>query len=635
MRQAIRNSPWWRVVIVFGAVTLAARLVFWLANALFGPSYSVVRHAFVAVLTAVLLVTISATARRFAEGLPLRPADPAERSGPRRVWRVWRVWRQILLGMACWLLPAAAGVAACLVLGLAEVTALRPAGEIALFAVALLVLVFLSEALPEELVFRGYVYRNLAQVLPVWAAVVTQAGLFTLWAFLTGVVGSPVRAVLLFTFAVLLGAVRAITGNVRFGVGFHLAFQTVAQLMSPAHPYFSVHGLEPLRAVAFSLLPFALAIPLLSLVRQGRRSAREWAADAGGMVGGLLVGTLFLFGDLITEPGKPIDVAWELVPGGLGCLLLLLFRRRRPVGVALALLPIAAMSAIGVGVAAIALFTVAAYRSRRITAGVAGLYAVTLTGVYWLALPGQDFWAAVVYVMFLLAIFVVSGLLVRAQRQLARRAELNQALRIEEARRLERERIAREMHDVLGHRISLLTLHAGALQYAPSAPAEVARAAGVIRECAYAAAEDLREVVRVLRAPDTDRPQPALTDLPGLVDQTRATGTPVTLDNRLDSPAAVPESVGRHLYRVVQEGLTNAHKHAPGRAVRVTLDGSPGEGVSVSLRNPAGGTVAAGADGAGLAGLRERVELAGGRISHGRVSPGGDFRLEAWLPWPP
>lgn len=629
MRQALRTSPRWRIAIVFGAVTVAGRLVLWLADALFGPSYGVVRHAFVAVLMAVLLVTISATARRYVEGLPLGAADPAQRRG-------WRVWRPILLGMAGWLLPAAAGVAACLVLGLAKVTALRPPGEIALFAVLLLVLVFLGEALPEELVFRGYLYRNLAQVLPVWAAVVVQAGLFTLWGFLIGAVGSPVRAWVFFAFAALLGAIRAITGNLRFGIGFHLAFQTVAQLLSPTHPYFSVDGLEPLRAVAFSLLPFAFAVPLLVLVRHGRRTAREWAVDFGGMVAGLLVGTLFLFGDLITEPGKPLDAAWEIVPGTLGCLLLLLFRRRWPVAVALALLPIAAMSAIGVGVAAIGLFTVAAYRSWRTTAVVGGLYAVTLTSIYALALPGRDFWAAVVYVLFLLAIFVVSGLLVRAQRQLARRAELNQALRIEEARRLERERIAREMHDVLGHRISLLTLHAGALEYAPAAPAELARAAAVIRECAYAAAEDLREVVRILRAPDTDRPQPALTDLPGLVDQTRQTGTPVTLDNRLDSLAAVPESMGRHLYRVVQEGLTNAHKHAPGRAVVVTLDGSPGEGVSVSLRNPADLAVAGRADGAGLAGLRERVELAGGRISHGRrTAPDGDFELSAWLPWPP
>jgi signal transduction histidine kinase len=622
MRQAIRDSPLWRVVIVFGAVTLAARLVFSLATALFGAEYGLARHAFAAVLMAVLLVTISAVARRFVEGLPLQP--PISRAG----------WRDVMLGMAGWLLPAALGIAACLVLGLAEVTALRPVGEIALFAVALLVLVFLYEALPEELVFRGYIYRNLEQLLPGWAAVVAQAGLFTLWGFVLGAAPTPDRLVLFFAFATLLGAIRRITGNIRFGIGFHLAFQTVAQLLSPTHPYFAVEGQEPLRAIAFGLLPFVLAIPLLDLVRHDRRSAREWAADLGGLFAGLLVGTLFLFGDLITEPGQPLDLGWELVPGGLGCLLLLLFRRRRPVGLALALLPIAAMSAIGVGVAAVALFTVAAYRPRRITAIVSGLYAVTLTSIYALALPGREFWAAVVYVLFLLAILVVSGLLVRAQRQLARRAELNHALRIEEARRLERERIAREMHDVLGHRISLLTLHAGALQYAPSAPPEIARTAGVIRECAYAAAEDLREVVRVLRAPDTDRPQPALTDLPALVDQTRETGTPVTLDNRLVDLSAVPAGAGRHLYRVVQEGLTNAHKHAPGRAVHVTLDGAPGEGVVVSLRNAAG-EVADQPGGAGLAGLRERVELAGGRIEHGRVDPDGDFRLEAWLPWPP
>jgi signal transduction histidine kinase len=94
------------------------------------------------------------------------------------------------------------------------------------------------------------------------------------------------------------------------------------------------------------------------------------------------------------------------------------------------------------------------------------------------------------------------------------------------------------MHDVLAHRISLLTLHAGALEFSPQAgPEEVARAVGVIRSSAFQAAEELREVIGVLRdAADDDaaeRPQPTLTDLPALVDQSRHAGVAVAVDDRL------------------------------------------------------------------------------------------------------
>jgi signal transduction histidine kinase len=98
----------------------------------------------------------------------------------------------------------------------------------------------------------------------------------------------------------------------------------------------------------------------------------------------------------------------------------------------------------------------------------------------------------------------------------------------------------------------------------------------------------------------------------------------------------VPEGVGRNAYRIVQEALTNARKHAQGAAVDVTLDGAAGSGLTVEVRNrlPVGAAAAPipGA-GTGLIGLSERTSLAGGRLEHGRT-PGGDFELRAWLPWP-
>jgi signal transduction histidine kinase len=111
----------------------------------------------------------------------------------------------------------------------------------------------------------------------------------------------------------------------------------------------------------------------------------------------------------------------------------------------------------------------------------------------------------------------------------------------------------------------------------------------------------------------------------------------VRLERRLDDLAAVPAGVGRNAYRIVQEGLTNARKHARGAAVAVTVEGAAGSGLSVEVRNPwpVGAPAAAPIPGAGsgLVGLAERTSLAGGRLEHGRTD-NGDFRLKAWLPWP-
>jgi signal transduction histidine kinase len=214
-------------------------------------------------------------------------------------------------------------------------------------------------------------------------------------------------------------------------------------------------------------------------------------------------------------------------------------------------------------------------------------------------------------------------------------------MRVEQAQAHERARIAREMHDVLAHRISLLSMHAGALEFRPDAPPEeIARAAGVVRASAHQALEDLREVIGVLREEsldgDPERPQPTLANLPGLLDESRQAGMHVSSECMVDDLAAVPEGVGRNAYRIVQEALTNARKHAQGAAVDVTLDGAAGSGLTVEVRNrlPVGAAAAPipGA-GTGLIGLSERTSLAGGRLEHGRT-PGGDFELRAWLPWP-
>ena len=184
-------------------------------------------------------------------------------------------------------------------------------------------------------------------------------------------------------------------------------------------------------------------------------------------------------------------------------------------------------------------------------------------------------------------------------------------------------------------------MQAGALEFRPGAtPDEVARAAGVIRASAHQALQDLREVIGVLReAPGAvpEPPQPTLADLPALVDESRAAGMVVRDRLRVEDVTAVPAAMGRNAYRIVQEGLTNARRHAPGTAVVLTVAGSPGDGLEIEVRNPMTAfrperAVPPGS-GAGIIGLAERAHLAGGKLEHGRTQ-GGDHRLWAWLPWP-
>jgi signal transduction histidine kinase len=220
-----------------------------------------------------------------------------------------------------------------------------------------------------------------------------------------------------------------------------------------------------------------------------------------------------------------------------------------------------------------------------------------------------------------------------ALRERAQRLEREQAARAEQARAQERTRIAREMHDVVAHRVSLMVLHAGALEVG-AGDERTAEAAALIRGIGREALSDLRGVLGVLRSPYAGGgtvPQPTLTDLDRLLDQTRDLGVRVTRRDEGDV-RALPDLVERTAYRVVQEGLTNVHKHAGGAATEVVLRYLP-HGVEVAVRNGPGDGPAEPLPGAGLglSGLRERVTLLGGEFEAcGR--PDGGFGMVARLP---
>ncbi|GAA3350012.1 histidine kinase [Amorphoplanes nipponensis] len=389
---------------------------------------------------------------------------------------------------------------------------------------------------------------------------------------------------------------------------------------------------------------------------RARRTTRDWAVDALGFAVSLGWALLTGFDLLRADPivltnwvGTPAWLVWCDLVAGVGLTVALWWRRRYPVPLAVLAMVGAAFSVGATLATMIILFTVAVHRRFAVTGAVA-LGALASNAVFCLLRPerGTHVAESLAWGALFLAIIVLWGMVVRSRRQLvvslrdrAERAEAEQQLRVVQARAMERTRIAREMHDVLAHRISLLSLHAGALEIHPgAAPAEVAGAAGVIRASAHQALQDLREVIGVLREPAGDdapeRPQPTLRELPALADESRAAGVKVGLELRVEEAAEVPAGTARAAYRIVQEGLTNARKHAPGTSVRVRVSGAPGAGLSIDVHNPApvGGRapVAIPGTGTGLVGLAERATLAGGRLTSGRGADGG-FTLTAWLPW--
>jgi signal transduction histidine kinase len=375
-----------------------------------------------------------------------------------------------------------------------------------------------------------------------------------------------------------------------------------------------------------------------------RRSRRDWLVDSALFALAVGLGVLSLVQSAGQGTSAPLLVL-DAVSGSALCISLW-WRRRWPLVLGLASVPILAVSSFAGPACLIILFTVAAYRPWQLAVVVAALQIVLLPAGRSFHPQGDSL--AQYYLINTLgrAVIVAWGMIVRGQRQARsereRRAEAEQQLRIEQTRYAERSRIAREMHDVLAHRISLLSLHAGALEFRPDAPPEeVARAAGVIRASAHQALEDLRAVIGLLRdgadgeAPQP--PQPTLTALPGLLDESRAAGMRLNADVRVPDLAAVPDAVGRHALRIVQEALTNARKHATSAPVDLLVEGAPGEGLSIEVRNPvpvlAAGEAEIPGSGMGLVGLAERATLSGGRLEHG-LDEHGDFRLRAWLPWP-
>jgi signal transduction histidine kinase len=345
---------------------------------------------------------------------------------------------------------------------------------------------------------------------------------------------------------------------------------------------------------------------------------------------------------LIAEPGQVVPDAVLIAAGVLQAVALLLFRRRAPLIPFLVSAVLAVLSpvpTVGLLLTGYAVGRYVAGWPLRIAAGLVGALAVVQP---WTTGSATELSSALGGVGLVIVLPGALGIwqrtrasLLEALRERAERAESERELLAREAVLTERARIAREMHDAVGHRVSLMVLQAGAIEMAASNSQRVEQLAGQVQAAGRQALEELRQMVGVLRAEEVDEaaplgPQPGLSDLPRLVEQSRDAGMRVRLSGAADR--AVDPVVGRAAYRVVQEALTNAGKHAPGAPVTVTVDRTE-EALEIRVINGPSGrpSLDPPSGGFGLMGLAERVRTLDGKLTAGPRLDGG-FAVEAVLP---
>jgi signal transduction histidine kinase len=355
-----------------------------------------------------------------------------------------------------------------------------------------------------------------------------------------------------------------------------------------------------------------------------------------------LLSTIAISAGGATGDRGPVPWVAFAVLAAVAFALLLTLRRRAPF---LPFLVVAAVSVVspaidgGLPVLGYAMGRYVGRWPSRITAAVTGMVVVAHP---WTGGPAGDQFsrwiggAVLVLLPGAVGIYVrTRALLLQALRDRADKAEAERELLARDAVLTERTRIAREMHDAVGHRVSLMVLQAGAIEMAAADRERVEQLAGQVQTAGRQALDELRQMVGVLRAEDVDEaaplgPQPGLPDLPALVEHARTAGLAVRL--RCAGGTDVDAGVGRAAYRIVQEALTNAGKHAPGAAVQVEVEREQGR-LTVRVVNgpsqrrpeqvPGGGF--------GLVGLGERVRTLGGRLTAEPRLDGG-FAVEAELP---
>ncbi|QBI18815.1 CPBP family intramembrane metalloprotease [Egibacter rhizosphaerae] len=241
------------VVVRLAAVITASLLIWlamgWLADTAFAAWPPNIAHTANAVVVLVLAVPMVIAARRYLDRRPwagLRVTGPGEG------------WRPLVVGAVSWLVPGVAGIVLAVSRGWVQISVTGPVTTLVGTVGLLVVLVLVFEAFPEEVIMRGYVYRNLAAAMPPWSAVAVQTLLFTLfgtvlWTVTAGWTAAAEQAGMFVGMGAVLGCIRVMTGNVWACIGYHLVFQVAAQLLlGDRHSIVTVDGAQTLTLVAFA-----------------------------------------------------------------------------------------------------------------------------------------------------------------------------------------------------------------------------------------------------------------------------------------------------------------------------------------------------------------------------------------------
>lgn len=375
-----------------------------------------------------------------------------------------------------------------------------------------------------------------------------------------------------------------------------------------------------------------------------RRTVRDWLVDTGLFAVAVFVG-LWQLGqpetraDLTSETTLLLDLA----VGAASCLLLW-WRRRIPLILVWLMLP-AQLAWSASGAIFVAILTAAIHRPWRPVVCAVGAHVLLVIPSVWYFELGDPVELMLVAAALYHLLPMLWGMTMRGRRQLVLSLRREQRQLTDAARQAERRRIAREMHDSLAHRLSLVSVHAGALAFRTGTDphrldaAEVQAATRIIQDSAQRAVLELGEVLTLLRVEDGEETAPPAAEgslraqIETLAAESRTAGQ--TVDLAFDGAGMLDDlSVRAHrtVQRVVQEGLTNARKHAPGFPVTVRLKAT-GRDITVDLTNPLPETDSGTGFGLGLTGLHERVSVDGGSLEH--ETRHGRFRLTARIPWKP
>ncbi|WP_169514079.1 histidine kinase [Jonesia quinghaiensis] len=370
----------------------------------------------------------------------------------------------------------------------------------------------------------------------------------------------------------------------------------------------------------------------------------------------LVYGTIFQAPEFADFPGMTVDIVQRMVILDLLstplAFVAMSLRRRFP----LAAICLAGLfsSVTSLGSVAILLTTISVATRRQWKEILGGVAAWTVSASFAYLLWPPYFMGGIASTSFsivtMFAICVAIGFYVGGRREAlaslqarVEAAEETRDARAAQARANERSVIAREMHDVLAHRISLVALHSGALAFRTDLSAtEVRETAEIIRENSHRALTELRQVLGVLRDPQAlvdsspDAPQPRLSDIDQVVRDARLAGTRVDVSMDDETREALPqlqEAVSRNAYRVLQESLTNVRKHAPNALAHLSVHRTDG-GLEIDVWNSMRTVQETDmpASGFGLIGMSERVKSFGGRISYG-PTPDNRYVVQVWFPW--